>query len=221
MPKYTPIDPNDSALLEHVFKEAEKQTGRPLTFHERAAIMRHAVIETPSEKWILARDEMRISPKDWFRHQPLDARDRALINACNRFLNNHWLWYQTFWTVENDQECRSMIRQAGSDFIGFENGPPTTPKQNWHSMKRMYRCDAMILRDCYAGTDTMFSNPTYGSRVFDVLLMKMCEDYDRVLIIRNISQEYHIANICVLDPWVVVAVKDSGPYVPANGCYSL
>lgn len=39
----------------------------------------------------------------------------------------------------------------------------------------------MILRDCYAGTDGMFDIPRYGLRFFDVLLMKMCEDYDRMV----------------------------------------
>lgn len=38
----------------------------------------------------------------------------------------------------------------------------------------------MILRDCYAGTDRMSDIPRHGTRVFDVLLMKMCEDFDSV-----------------------------------------
>lgn len=45
----------------------------------------------------------------------------------------------------------------------------------------------MILRDCYSGTDRMFGIPRYGTRFFDVLLMKMCEDYDRMLLLVLLS----------------------------------
>ncbi|RYP79469.1 hypothetical protein DL770_006650 [Monosporascus sp. CRB-9-2] len=56
--------------------------------------------------------------------------------------------------------------------------------------------DAMILRDCYANTGGMQADDSISSRYWDILLMKMCEDYDY--------------------PWVVVAVKDAGSYKPEN-----
>ncbi|RYO91618.1 hypothetical protein DL766_003203 [Monosporascus sp. MC13-8B] len=56
--------------------------------------------------------------------------------------------------------------------------------------------DAMILRDCYANTGGMMEVDSISSRYWDILVMKMCEDYDY--------------------PWVVAAVKDAGPYKPEN-----
>ncbi|RYP76724.1 hypothetical protein DL769_003555 [Monosporascus sp. CRB-8-3] len=56
--------------------------------------------------------------------------------------------------------------------------------------------DAIILRDCYANTGGMQAVDSISSRYWDILVMKMCEDYDY--------------------PCVVVAVKDAGPYKPEN-----
>lgn len=39
--------------------------------------------------------------------------------------------------------------------------------------------DAMILRDCHPNTDRLIGTKEVQSRTWDMLLMKMCEDYDR------------------------------------------
>ena len=39
--------------------------------------------------------------------------------------------------------------------------------------------DAMILRDCHASTDGMIGVESINSRYWDILLVKMCEDFDR------------------------------------------
>lgn len=39
--------------------------------------------------------------------------------------------------------------------------------------------DAMILRDCTPNTDTLSEVESIASRKWDILVMKMCEDYDR------------------------------------------
>lgn len=52
---------------------------------------------------------------------------------------------------------------------------------------RLHHWDAMILRDCYSGTIGMFEIPKYGTRFFDVLLMKLCEDFDRMLFLVPLS----------------------------------
>ncbi|KAK5100789.1 hypothetical protein LTR24_000935 [Lithohypha guttulata] len=54
--------------------------------------------------------------------------------------------------------------------------------------------DAMILRDCTPNTDTLYGIEYIASRKWDILVMKICEDYDH--------------------PWVVVAVKDAGANRP-------
>ncbi|KAK5457167.1 hypothetical protein LTS15_004948 [Exophiala xenobiotica] len=57
--------------------------------------------------------------------------------------------------------------------------------------------DAMILRDCTPNTDNLGSIGSIASRRWDILCMKMCEDYDH--------------------PWVVIAVKDAGPVSIPSG----
>ncbi|KAI3325933.1 hypothetical protein HD806DRAFT_552322 [Xylariaceae sp. AK1471] len=62
--------------------------------------------------------------------------------------------------------------------------------------------DAMILRDCRPTTEGFLDTSAISSQKWDMLLMKMCEDYDY--------------------PWVVVAVNDAGPDTdPPCGCYAL
>ncbi|KAI1380952.1 hypothetical protein F4677DRAFT_441282 [Hypoxylon crocopeplum] len=53
--------------------------------------------------------------------------------------------------------------------------------------------DAMILYDCAPRTDGLKRVQRIASRKWDILLMKMCEDFDF--------------------PWVVVSIRDSGPSV--------
>ncbi|KAI1270369.1 hypothetical protein F5Y18DRAFT_421861 [Xylariaceae sp. FL1019] len=63
--------------------------------------------------------------------------------------------------------------------------------------------DAMILRDCVASTDSFIYHREIGTRKWDILAMKMCEDYDW--------------------PWVLVSMKDAGAYDPMENtsCYAL
>ncbi|KAH9909288.1 hypothetical protein F4778DRAFT_793299 [Xylariomycetidae sp. FL2044] len=63
----------------------------------------------------------------------------------------------------------------------FKGPPETCPFHAW---------DAMILRDCTTNTDSLTVVESIASRKWDILLMKMCEDYD--------------------SPWIVMAVKDAG-----------
>ncbi|KAK5198812.1 hypothetical protein LTR72_005114 [Exophiala xenobiotica] len=57
--------------------------------------------------------------------------------------------------------------------------------------------DAMILRDCTSNTHSLCDVGSVASRKWDILCMKMCEDYDH--------------------PWVVIAVKDAGPVSIPSG----
>ena len=43
---------------------------------------------------------------------------------------------------------------------------------------RIHPWDAMILRDCYASTDGIMGVSSIASSYWDILVMKMCEDYD-------------------------------------------
>ncbi|KAI1843391.1 hypothetical protein JX266_010388 [Neoarthrinium moseri] len=66
--------------------------------------------------------------------------------------------------------------------IRIFRGPPNTcPDHPW---------DAMILRDCHTNSSNFHRIDQIASRRWDILAMKMCEDYDH--------------------PWVVVSVKDAG-----------
>jgi hypothetical protein len=51
----------------------------------------------------------------------------------------------------------------------FKGPPETCAHHPW---------DAMILRDCTGNTDTLNSIESIASRKWDILCMKMCEDYD-------------------------------------------
>ena len=51
----------------------------------------------------------------------------------------------------------------------FKGPPETCSAHPW---------DAMILRDCTSNTDTLSSIESMSSRKWDILCMKMCEDYD-------------------------------------------
>ncbi|EXJ72326.1 uncharacterized protein A1O5_04830 [Cladophialophora psammophila CBS 110553] len=55
----------------------------------------------------------------------------------------------------------------------------------------LHGCEAMILRDCTASTDMLIGIDSIAERTWDILCMKMSEDYDY--------------------PWMAVAVKDAGP----------
>lgn len=66
----------------------------------------------------------------------------------------------------------------------------------------------MILRDCNTNTSNMTAIRSISDRKWDVLLMKMCEDYDRK---RCLLLGYSV--LTDVDPWVVLAIKDAGPYV--------
>ncbi|KIW70570.1 hypothetical protein, variant [Phialophora macrospora] len=63
----------------------------------------------------------------------------------------------------------------------FKGPPETCAHHPW---------DAMILRDCTGNTGNLNSIESIAQRKWDILCMKMCEDYD--------------------SPWVVAAIKDSG-----------
>lgn len=81
----------------------------------------------------------------------------------------------------------------------FKGPCETCPYHTW---------DAIILRDCTPNTDTLWRVEAVASRKWDILCMKMCEDYDR--------ECYHVklannTNVLLPDPWVVVAVNDAGP----------
>ncbi|OTA70171.1 hypothetical protein K449DRAFT_393181 [Hypoxylon sp. EC38] len=65
--------------------------------------------------------------------------------------------------------------------------------------------DVMIMYDCTSTTENFIRQPLIASRKWDILLMKMCEDYDY--------------------PWVVLSMVDSGSYSEVAHehceCYSL
>ncbi|KAK8873409.1 hypothetical protein PGQ11_003923 [Apiospora arundinis] len=134
-------------------------------------------------------------------------------------------FHHATWTVEDNENCMDIVTKMGGSVVGFESGLTNsavndlsytlvnvnidaTPKQgfNWGFLStraenvRIFRgpsdtCayhpwDAMILRDCTTNTDSMTAVEEISSRKWDILAMKMCEDYD--------------------NPWLVVAVHDSG-----------
>ncbi|KAM0819341.1 hypothetical protein AB5N19_05156 [Seiridium cardinale] len=194
----------------------------------------------PVKKDKEARKLIRKKTKAWFRDAPIDDRDRALINAQHvSFVEYGQASYlrkvyhlkrgqQTFnehtWTVENDLICKSLVESAGATLVGFPTGParpneyasmtinvnikcPAGGEFKWGFLStqpgyiRIFKgpaitCkdhpwDAMILRDCCPNTDSMIGTTEISSHKWDILLMKMCEDFDY--------------------PWVVIAIKDSGP----------
>ncbi|KAJ0107204.1 hypothetical protein J7T55_007574 [Diaporthe amygdali] len=181
---------------------------------------------------------LRENPSKWFRGNPIDDRDLALINATpvpwinigrQSYLKHmhHKVKGQPFqttkWTVENDQHLRAMISEVGAGFIGFAKPPTNFPARDWESMMaspatsprvvtwgllsgrpskvrilagpcetcNKHPWDIMILRDFHTNTSRLDDVASIASRQFDILLMKICEDFDQ--------------------PWVVLAVKDSGP----------
>ena len=52
----------------------------------------------------------------------------------------------------------------------FEGPTSTCPDHPWH---------AMIIRDAIAMTESLTAVDALASRKWDILLMKMCEDFDR------------------------------------------
>ncbi|KIW27336.1 uncharacterized protein PV07_07084 [Cladophialophora immunda] len=85
----------------------------------------------------------------------------------------------------------------GGPRAGFEWGFLSTTPDNIRIFKGpahccpLHACEAMILRSCSANTDTLGLTEGIGDRMWDILCMRMGQDYDY--------------------PWVVVAVKDAGP----------
>ncbi|KAK7940730.1 uncharacterized protein PG986_013117 [Apiospora aurea] len=186
-------------------------------------------IHVPSKKHEAALCMMRVRPLDWLRHGPIDVRDLQLINANpapfvsyghTSYVRKLYYrkagderFYESNWTVENNQKCMDIVAQMGGNVVGFESGAAdgavndlTFTLVGWGFLStraenvRIFRgpldtCsihpwDAMILRDCTASTDNMIAEEEISSRKWDILAMKMCEDYDA--------------------PWLVVAICDSG-----------
>ncbi|KAK8138071.1 aaa family atpase protein [Apiospora sp. TS-2023a] len=194
-----------------------------------------------SKKYEAALLMMRVRPMDWLRQGPIDVRDEQLINANAVSFVTHGSmsyvrklyyrkagdlkFYESNWTVENNQTCMDIVAQMGGNVAGFESGAangavgdlsyalvnvnitaPPNQGTGWGYLStraenvRIFRgprdtCpdhpwDAMILRDCTANTDNLIAKEEISSRKWDILAMKMCEDYDA--------------------PWLVVAVRDSG-----------
>ncbi|KAH8788197.1 hypothetical protein F5883DRAFT_610642 [Diaporthe sp. PMI_573] len=141
----------------------------------------------------------------------------------------------TPWTVENDKALRCMISEVGgAGFTGLAKPPVHLPAPNWEHMMvnvnitgniapgvtwgllsgkpstarilagpcetcAKHPWDLMILRDFHTNTSGLDGVAHIASRQFDILLMKMCKDMDY--------------------PWVVLAVKDSGPVeIPEECC---
>ncbi|ROW06322.1 hypothetical protein VPNG_07495 [Cytospora leucostoma] len=177
-------------------------------------------------KWHLGHELLREQPELWFRGEPADDRDVALINAVpmpwvdigpQSYLKHihHKIKDQpiktTMWTVENDGICRSMIAQAGCRLSGFAK--PTLPAPEWEHMMinvsiagnispwcdwgmlsgrsikthllagppsicPTHPWDIMLLHDFHTNLATMDAIESISSRKYDVLLMKMCEDFD-------------------------------------------
>ncbi|KAI1255234.1 hypothetical protein MGN70_003298 [Eutypa lata] len=109
--------------------------------------------------------------------------------------------------VSNPVQWKSMkinVNIEGTPNAGFNWGFLATMPSKTRIFRgppescRIHPWDAMILRDCYASTDGIMSVSSIASRYWDILVMKMCEDYDY--------------------PWVVIAVNDAGPYNPAFHC---
>ncbi|KAL2284871.1 hypothetical protein FJTKL_08689 [Diaporthe vaccinii] len=194
-------------------------------------------------KWVRGHKLLRDDPSQWFRGTQIDDRDLALINAGpvpwinigqQSYLKHvhHKIKDQPFetthWTVENDKALRDMISEVGAGFTGWAK-PLVLPTRDWESMlvnvtvtgniapgvtwgllsgrpskARVlagpcstcpeHPWDIMILRDFHTNTSGLDQVSSIASRQFDILLMKMCEDMDY--------------------PWVVLAVKDSGPWNP-------
>ncbi|RYP76347.1 hypothetical protein DL771_001786 [Monosporascus sp. 5C6A] len=90
-------------------------------------------------------------------------------------------------TAKNTSFDWGFLSTTPSKIRIFRGAVESCPDHPW---------DAMILRDCYANTGGMQAVDSISSRYWDILVMKMCEDYDH--------------------PWVVVAVKDAGTYKPEN-----
>ncbi|KAI1085088.1 hypothetical protein F5B20DRAFT_575553 [Whalleya microplaca] len=67
----------------------------------------------------------------------------------------------------------------------------------------LHEWDAMIIRDCIPSTDGIMDAERISSRKWDVLLVKMCEDFNY--------------------PWVVFTIKDSGSAAELGyqECYAL
>ncbi|KAK7755523.1 hypothetical protein SLS62_002455 [Diatrype stigma] len=178
---------------------------------------------------------IRKTPEAWFRGSPVDARDRALINAepvlFVAYTSGSFLRKISEWRVETEEACQKMVAEAGGRLIGFD--PDLSNPTRWSSMAvhvnitgrpfagldwgyltakpaniRIFRCppekvepcekhgehgwDAMTLRDCYTTTDGIRDIDSIASRFWDILLIKMWEDFDH--------------------PWLVAAVKDAGPF---------
>ncbi|KAK5079369.1 hypothetical protein LTR51_001566 [Lithohypha guttulata] len=62
-----------------------------------------------------------------------------------------------------------FLSNSGKDARLFGGPPETCHDHPW---------DALILRDCNTNTDTLNRIHSIASRKWDVLLLKMCEDYD-------------------------------------------
>ncbi|KAI1618636.1 origin recognition complex subunit 4 [Exophiala viscosa] len=98
------------------------------------------------------------------------------------------------------------VNISGTPGSGFNWGYLSTRPANIRIFKgpahtcALHPWDAMILRDCTPNTDNLSNIKSIESRKWDILCMKMCEDYDY--------------------PWVVVAVKDAGT-APEPGAGSL
>ncbi|RDW63743.1 hypothetical protein BP6252_11288 [Coleophoma cylindrospora] len=76
---------------------------------------------------------------------------------------------------------RGFLSTAASNIRIFRGPPESCEEHPW---------DAMILRDCTSNTTNLHDLDYVASRKWDILAMKMCEDYDH--------------------PWVVISMKDAG-----------
>ena len=77
------------------------------------------------------------------------------------------------------------VNVKGAPGAGFDWGYLSTRPANIRIFKGppqtcdLHPWDAMILRDCTTNTDTLNGLEYIASRKWDILVMKMCEDYDR------------------------------------------
>ncbi|KAK8055728.1 hypothetical protein PG993_000955 [Apiospora rasikravindrae] len=183
-------------------------------------------LHVTSKKHEAALCMMRVRPLDWLRHGPIDVRDLQLINAnpvafveyggssfvrkleCMGIVGQMGGTVVGFESSAADGAVNDLTYTLVNVNItaprgqGFVWGYLSTRAENVRIFRgpldtcSIHPWDAMILRNCTANTDSMAAKEEISSRKWDILAMKMCEDYDA--------------------PWLVVAVRDSGAVSDAD-----
>ncbi|KAK8125967.1 uncharacterized protein PG998_001726 [Apiospora kogelbergensis] len=116
---------------------------------------------------------MQANPLGWLRHGPMEVRDLALINAHAvpfvKYGSQSFVRKLLDWTVENNENCMEIVAKMGGTVVGFDSRLATGAVND---------LTYTLVNVNITATPKMIANEEISSRKWDILAMKMSEDYD-------------------------------------------